>query len=64
MRNPWLRCLCVLYIQKGLDPHSLSERFDVSDVQIGQQLNLLIEFKMVSKISGEYQYICPGELPI
>lgn len=64
MKNPWLMCLCVLYIQKGLDPHTLSERFGVADAQIGQQLNLLVEYKVVSKVSDEYQYICPGELPI
>lgn len=64
MRNPWLMCICVLYIQKGLDPHTLSERFGVADTQIGQQLNLLVEYKVVSKVSDKYQYISPGELPI
>ncbi|MEQ2527416.1 hypothetical protein EKG37_01650 [Robertmurraya yapensis] len=64
MKNPWLMCLCVLYIQKGLDPHTLSERYGVADAQISQQLNLLIEIKVVSKISIEYHYICPGELSI
>ncbi|TKC13831.1 hypothetical protein [Robertmurraya kyonggiensis] len=64
MKNPWLMCLCVLYIQKGLDPHTLSERFGVDDAQIAQQLDLLVEFQVVSKISDEYQYICPGEFSI
>ncbi|GIN62426.1 hypothetical protein J27TS8_24190 [Robertmurraya siralis] len=61
MKDSLLMSLCVLYIQNGWDPHVLSNKYGVTESQIGKYLSFLIEKKIIFKISGTFIYILPEE---
>jgi hypothetical protein len=65
MENPLLMSLCLLYVQKGWNPHMLSAKFEVNENQIQENMNLLVEKKLVAiHPIRNFQYIVPPNIPI